>query len=406
MRVLYHHRTQGTGVEAVHIMGIVSALKGLGHRVKIVGPPGTHPEISHAACADNHQGALTATWRFISDHAPEVLFEILEIGYNLFSFLRLFKLLRADKVDVIYERYALWQFGGVLAACVCKVPIVLEVNDSALVERVRPLRNKRIAIWFERRIFHNADALITISRCFKRKILDYGLREKKIQVMPNAINPDVIDPFKYEEGVIREEYGLGSSLIIGCVGFFVPWHGLMMILDAFAKLSAHNDSLHLLLVGDGPERNVIENKARDLALSNRVTFTGDVHHHRVPAFIKTFDVAVIPDANEYCSPMKMFEYMGMAKPVVAPSYSPIKEILQHRRNALLFEPKDERGLCQALQTLIDDGQLRCRLGENGRQDVLAKHTWRKNALRVEREFEHIRGKFASQLYRRGVENTP
>jgi len=390
MHVLYHHRTQGTGVEAVHIMGIVSALVGLGHHVKIIGPPGTDPGSKPAVSADDHRGALKAAWRAISDHTPEVLFEILEIGYGLFTFFRLIRFLRANKVDVLYERYALFQFGGVLAACVSKVPIVLEVNDSAVVERVRPLRNKRIATWFEKKIFHNADALMTISTCFKRKILTHDLGERKIQVMPNAINPDVVDPLKYERDTVREEYILGSGPILGCVGFFVPWHGMLMLIDAFAKLSAHYDSIHLLLVGDGPERQAIENRVGDLGLADKVTFTGNVHHDRVPAFIRSFDVAVIPDANEYCSPMKMFEYMGMAKPIVAPSYSPIQEVLEHRRNALLFEPRDVGGLSQALRTLIDDRQLRHRLGKNAREDVLAKHTWRNNALQVEREFERIR----------------
>jgi glycosyltransferase involved in cell wall biosynthesis len=82
--------------------------------------------------------------------------------------------------------------------------------------------------------------------------------------------------------------------------------------------------------------------------------------------------------------------MGMAKPVVAPSYDPIREVLRDGDNSLLFEPNDARGLYLALETLINDAQLRGRLGEKARRDVLARHTWRQNALQLEKQLGHIR----------------
>jgi glycosyltransferase involved in cell wall biosynthesis len=267
-----------------------------------------------------------------------------------------------------------------------KIPIVLEINDSALIERTRPLRSKKMAIWFEKRILQSAHLLVTISNCFKKKIsVHHAIDEKKIQVLPNAIDPDILDPRRYEEGTIRRKYRLEHSFIIGFVGLFVPWHGILFLLDTFAKLAAENDSVHLLLVGDGPERVAIEDRIRDTALMDKVTMTGYIHHKDVPAFIKSFDVAVMPDSNEHGSPMKIFEYLGMSKPTVAPSYSPIQEVLVDRKNALLFEPNNGKGLYLALETLINDGELRNQLGRNGRRDVLAKHTWEHNAIQVLKE---------------------
>jgi glycosyltransferase involved in cell wall biosynthesis len=387
MNILYHHRTQGTGIESVHIMGMVTGFRNLGHFVKIVGPPGIDPESCSQFSPSHHQGGLRILWKNVSEHVPEIFFEFLEIVYNFYSFFRLLIFLKANKVDFIYERYALFQFGGVVAACVKKLPIILEVNDSALVERSRPLKNKRMAVWFERRIFKNADVLVTISTYFKNRILSYNIHSGKVHVLPNAINPDILDPQRYEGYAVKKKYHLESNFIIGFVGLFVPWHGLLVLLDVFAKLAAKNDSMHLLLVGDGPERATIEGRIREIDLKDKVTITGYVLHHRVPAFIKTFDVAVMPNSNEHGSPMKIFEYMSMAKPIVAPSYSPIQEVLADGKNALLFEPNDEKGLCLALETLIDDEELRRRLGENGRRDVLAKHTWQNNAVQILRKLD-------------------
>jgi glycosyltransferase involved in cell wall biosynthesis len=385
MHILYHHRTQGTGVEQVHIMGLVKGLRTRGHRVAIVGPPGTNPEMDKGPASQNGGGGRGSFWGAVAEGAPEVLFELIEIGYNLYSFCHL--LLRIDRYDAVYERYSLFQFGGVLAAKLRKVPIVLEINDSALVERVRPLRLKKMARWLEGAVFRKADLLVTISSEFKKRLLFYPLDEQKIRVLPNAIDPDLVDPQKHDGHPIRDRYGLEERVIIGCVGFFVPWHGMMFLLDIFSELAAQNSSVHLLLVGDGPERAAMEDKIRDLSLTGRVTLTGQVEHRSVPSFIRAFDVAVMPHVNEYCSPMKMFEYMGMAKPIVAPASLPVQEILSDGSNALLFQPGDGKGLYTALRRLTEDEQLRCRLGRQVRQDVLDRHTWDQNAGAVAADLE-------------------
>lgn len=389
MNIVYHHRTRFTGIERVHIMGMVSGLRDIGHHVNIVGPPGTHVDKEPQFSPASHGTVLTSLWKVISSYTPEVIFECFEILYNCYSFLYLLLYLRANEVDLIYERYALFQCGGVLAAHIRRIPIVLEVNDSALIERTRPLRSRRVAIWFEKRILRNADLLVTISNCFKNKMSSYHIDEKKIQVLPNAIDPNILAPQKYEEERIKRTYKLDGRFIIGFVGLFVPWHGLLFLLEVFAQLSAKYDFLHLLLVGDGPVRTDIEGRIHQMDLTQKVTITGYIPHSRVPVFIKTFDAAVMPDSNEHGSPMKIFEYMGMAKPVVAPSYSPIREVLRDGENAMLFEPNDAEGLYRALEILINDEELRKRLGEKGRRDVLAKHTWRHNALEVEKGLRRI-----------------
>jgi glycosyltransferase involved in cell wall biosynthesis len=391
MNVVYHHRTQFTGIERVHITGMVTGLRRIGHHVTIVGPPGTDPEKETGTSSPGGRPGISSLWKVISNHAPEILFECLEILYNFYSLLHLLLYLRAKKVDLIYERYALFQCGGVLAAHVRKIPIILEVNDSALIKRTRNLRSRRMALWFERRILRSADLLVTISSCFKDKLSAYQIDDGRIHVLPNAIDPDILSPQKEKEQNVKRTYRLDGRLIIGFVGFFVPWHGLPLLLDVFARLSAEYGLLHLLLVGDGPEKAALASRIQQMGLMQKVTMTGYVSHDEVPIYIDSFDVAVMPDSNEHGSPMKIFEYMGMAKPVVAPSYAPIREVLRDGENALLFEPNDAAGLYRALETLINNKGLRKRLGESGRRDVLAKHTWQHNALEVVRGLRGVSG---------------
>jgi glycosyltransferase involved in cell wall biosynthesis len=390
MNVLYHHRTRFTGIERVHIMGMVTGLQSLGHRVTVIGPPGTDIEQEAGSSPTRKGNGLAPLWRLISERAPEVLFECFEILYNLYSLINLLLHLRSEKTDMIYERYALFQCGGVLAAAVGNIPIVLEVNDSALIERTRSLRGRKMAAWFERRILRGADLIVTISSRFKEIIASSGIDDGKIQVLPNAIDPETLSPREGRGRDVRALYHLDGRMIIGFVGFFVPWHGLLFLLEVFARLSARHDHVHLLLVGDGPERASLDAAIRQLDLTRRVTMTGYVSHDQVADYLEVFDVAVMPDSNEHGSPMKIFEYLGMAKPVVAPRYAPIEEVLNDGETALLFPPGDADGLYLALETLIEDGELRSRLGARGRESVLAGHTWRHNALEVERGLVRVR----------------
>ena len=390
MRILYHHRTQGKGVEGIHIMGVVNGLRCLGHEVNIIGPPGTDPENINEHNSEKKKTDQNTIWQLVSRYIPEVFFEILEILYNAYSIFRMLIFLNTNRVDVIYERYALFQVGGVIAAQLKKVAIALEINDAANIERVRSLKMKSIALWFENKIFQRADALVTISTYFKRYLLSYGIDENKINVIPNAINPDLFTPERHQKDGIRREYGLESKFIIGFVGLFVPWQGITFLLDVFSKLAGKYDFLHLLLVGDGPERPAIEHQIKETGLMSSVTLVGYVGQERVPSFVNAFDVAVMPNSNTYRSPVKIFEYMGMSKAIIAPAYSPIQEVLAHEKNALLFEPNNEGELYDALESLIKNKGLLREIGNNARRDVMEKHTWEKNAIQIEKAIHRVR----------------
>ena len=397
MNILYHHRTQGKGVEAVHITGIVDGLRGLGHHVMLIGPPGTNPEMPSHIISEENNSKRTAAWAILSKHFPEILFELLEIIYSLYAFITLNSILKAKSIDIIYERYSLFQFGGVLAAGAKNIPIILEVNDSAKVERVRTLKSRRLAFWFEKRILKKADALITISNYFKNQILSYGIDDNKVNVISNAINPDLFNPKRFNRQDIRKKYELDKKFIIGFVGLFVPWHGIMLLLDVFAELFEKNSKIHLLLVGDGPERPKVESRIAELKINNRVTITGYTQHDKIPDYIDCFDVAVMPNSNNYGSPVKIFEYMGMSKAIIAPAYPPILEVLKDARNALLFEPNNPQDFYSAIENLIKNKELLREIGDNAKREVMAKHTWEKNALKVVKIAHQIRQKPSSFL---------
>src|SRR6185312_10399925 len=105
-------------------------------------------------------------------------------------------------------------------------------------------------------------------------------------------------------------------------------------------------------------------------------------HDELPAHVAAFDVAVMPDSNEYGSPMKIYEYMAMGKPVVGPRLGPLEDGIRDGETGILFERLDASALESALATLLGDESRRRLMGRRAREHVLASHTWTRNAERV------------------------
>ena len=81
MRLVFHHRTQGQGVESVHLLGMATAFERAGARVEIVSPPGV--TVGRAGAAPSKEKGLRGFWWVLAERVPEFFFELLEIGYNV-----------------------------------------------------------------------------------------------------------------------------------------------------------------------------------------------------------------------------------------------------------------------------------------------------------------------------------
>ncbi|HZB92955.1 MAG TPA: glycosyltransferase [Stellaceae bacterium] len=175
--------------------------------------------------------------------------------------------------------------------------------------------------------------------------------------------------------------------MLGFTGFVRDWHGLDRVVDLVADLGAARD-MHLLIVGDGPAVPALRERAAARGVAERVTFAGLVPREAIPDYVAAFDVAIQPRVVDYASPLKLFEYMALGRPIAAPATANIREVLRDGENALLFDPADDGGLRAAITRLCADAGLRQRLGRAARAAIDAQElTWASNARRVVALFE-------------------
>jgi glycosyltransferase involved in cell wall biosynthesis len=378
-RLLYHHRTQGKAVEGVHIRGLVDGLRELGVEVDLVSLPGADPYAAPKAMSPTAQA--TGLMRTVS-RLPEPLFEAAELAYNLLAGLRLLAQLRRQPVQAIYERYSLFLFVGVLIARIARVPLVLEINDAAFVERVRPLYFRRLALAIERWTFRNCTGLVFVSGAFRARAEATHGRIAPAIVAPNAadLRKFTFTPEQREQ--TRSRLGLQDSVVCGYLGAFVPWHRIDLFIE---KVAAHLDErpdLKFLLVGDGSTFPKVREFVESRAIGHRIVLAGRVGHDEVPSLLAAMDMAILPSAGDYTSPVKLFEFMACGIPPVAPDFEPIREVLREGETGWMFKAGDMDAAVEA--TLLHankPAELR-EVGARARAYVARERQWRNNAQQL------------------------
>ncbi len=268
---------------------------------------------------------------------------------------------REFRPDFIYERYNLFLLAGALLRRKLGIPLLLEVNAPLAEERGRfgGLGLPRLARWAESRAWRDADFVLPVTQVLAGHVAAVGVPTERIVVIPNGINRAHFAAAPTPE-IAKRNLGLSGALVLGFTGFVRDWHGVDRVIRWMATSDAPVNAM-LMVVGDGPVRIDLERLAAKLSLQGRVRFTGVIDRDRVPEHVAAFDIALQPAVVSYASPLKLFEYLALGKPVIAPRQPNIEEILTDGDNALLFDANEPGAFERMLTRLCADAALRDRL---------------------------------------------
>jgi glycosyltransferase involved in cell wall biosynthesis len=374
LRILYHHRTSARDGSAVHIDGLVTALTELGAEVRVVAPPLAAPDVASPA---------KSSWiPAVRRRLPRFAHELGELSYNGPEAARLLRALGEFKPDVIYQRSNLYLLSGAWAAARARIPLIEEVNAPYFLERSRHggIALRSLAQWAERSAWREADAVVTVTGVLADLLAAQGVSRDRLHVMPNGIDRSLLRPEAVDTSA-KQRLGLTGFTVLGFTGFVRDWNGLADVIDQLAL--PRGQRWFLLVVGDGPARDALERRARQLGVSARLRFTGVVRRSEVARHVSAFDLALQPAANPYASPLKLFEYMALGRAIVAPDQPNIREILTPDHDAVLFDPAEPGALGVAVMRLASDEGLRLRLAAAAAETVTRRQlTWRHNAEQV------------------------
>ena len=302
------------------------------------------------------------------------------------------------QVDWLYERFAVMQALG-RALQKRGVPWVLETN-ALLFHEAKADRHSvflsGLARYKELRAYHQCDVLVCVSEALKQILVESGIDANKIIVVPNGVDTELYHPCR------QEAYRCHDAFTVGFVGSLSPWQALDLLLQAVHDLRGEGcDNLRLTIVGDGPARQAWEDKAAQLGLDAAVAFTGRVPPGQVAPYIAGFDVGYsgpvqLGVGKMYLSPLKLYEYMAMAKPVVAAAFEDAGRLVAGKGTGFLFQPGDKDDLKRALREAYANRLALPAMGQQARAEIVAHHSWLSRVQdligKVEHRLNEIKGK--------------
>ena len=217
-----------------------------------------------------------------------------------------------------------------------------------------------------RRLTPRMDHLIAVSRAIVRKLEDEGRVGAPISLIYNGV-----DLARYSEQAacptLLSEYQIPANApIVGVVARLEAEKGHPTLLEAWPAVLGAVPDAHLLVVGEGSQRELLEAQASSLGLldgrSSSITFTG--RRDDVPAVTAALDVAVLPSYRE-AQGLSILEAMALSRPVVASAVGGIPEMIDDARTGLLVPPHDPGALAAAIVRLMANPEFAARIGRAG-----------------------------------------
>lgn len=305
--------------------------------------------------------------------------------WDLRVFPRLMRLLRQERVDVLYMiNQPMTQFWGTLCGRLARVPgLISSIHSTGKITRIRRRQ------WINHLTFHVVDRITAVSETHKAYLVNReGIDPDKIEVIPNGIEVDRFATTKVT-GSLRTSLAIADGeSIVGIVAMLRPEKAHEVFLDAAAHVLEQIPNTHFLIVGDGSERPRLEALAKGLRIDAHVHFLGV--RNDVPAVVSLFDVAVL-SSNPVVETLSVsvLEYMAARKPVVATRVGSLPDLVEEGKTGFLVEAGDSEALAERILHLLDNPTLAREMGARGRQKVHQRYTVEQMVQQTEALFERL-----------------
>ncbi len=323
------------------------------------------------------------------------------IGYFSFMLSSFWAGLRTAQVDVlwgtsppIFQGWTAW-----LLARIKGKRWLLEVRDlwPEFAIQVGALRNRLLiglSEWLEGFLYRHSDEIVVNSPGFVEHIQNIDPSAKEILIVPNGVelvgarpggSRKSPDASKLNGSLLRETHGLNGKFIALYAGAHGMANDLSQLVDAAASLQ-QDPRITIVLVGDGPEKNALQKRARAERLDN-LLFLPPVEKANVSALIAEADcgLAVLKAIPMFATtyPNKVFDYMASELPIVLAIDGVIRQVVEAAEAGLAVAPGDGAAIGEAIRRLADNPQAAKDMGRKGQKYVEAHFSRRLMAGKME-----------------------
>ncbi len=277
------------------------------------------------------------------------------------------RLLRTVNAAVVHTHHFASLVHTVPAVRLARVRRVIHTEHSYQYLEPRP-DYRRVLRWLSAA----SDVFVVVGHALQPYYRDaVRVAARRLRVIPNGIDTERYRPAP-DAAARRHALGLpAAALLVGTAGRFFPEKDYATLLRGLAAACEARAGLHLLLLGDGPERPALESLAAQLGLGDRVSFLG--WRTDLPRLLPLLDVFVLSSRSE-ALPLVALEALACAVPVVATPVGEVPEVVTDGETGVLFPVGDAAALGRVLTHLADASARRLALGRAGRARVIERYS--------------------------------
>ena len=313
---------------------------------------------------------------------------------------RIEEVVKIEKPDVIHAHSPM--LNGIAALKVAKklnIPVVYEIRafwEDAAVDTGKTKEGSlryRLIRALEQYVIMRVDKVSCICKGLQDEVIKRGVDKKSVFLSPNCADLTKFIPITKKDDALSIELKLKDKKVLAFLGSFFKYEGLEFAIKALPIIEKGIPNIHLLLVGDGNEKENLQYLSKQLGVEHLVTFVGRVKFDKINEYYSLADALVFPRESikltHLVTPLQPLECMALQLPVIASDVGGHKELIEDGKTGLLFEAENIESLSVKVIQLLKDTALQEKLKVNGLAYVTNIRNWLNTAKKYQEIYTEL-----------------
>ena len=286
------------------------------------------------------------------------------------AFWKIYRHIRKGKYHIVHTHSSKAGVLGRIAAWLAGTPFIVHTLHSLVFHDYQPWIVNR-AWWLLKKICAPiTDFYISVSEIIVQKALKAGIsKPEKYRTIYSGMELDWFLNAEFDAAKVREEFGIPQDApVVGKIARLFPLKGHDELMDAAPEIVRRVPNVRFFLIGDGILYENLQDRARQYGILENFVFAGLIDRERIPEMISAMDVVVHTSLREGLARV-LPQSLAMGKPCVSFDIDGAPEVVINDRTGYLVEPFDSVGLAEAIVKILENDDLRRKMGEAGRRLV-------------------------------------